>query len=268
MHLFAVSWWWRWARSQRCNWCWISTYWLSILVCQWSRRWKRYSGQNWWRSHQAWGYFCNHQAVEHFSWAGPGNESYQFYKNILIEFPLIVQVEKAFQRSFDNLNLGYIDLYLIHYPVAYRRVLQNIRLPSDDVNAFHVFPVDPKTGSSTVFYMSITKLLLLNRTQTTLLKPGLQGNIFFRQNSDIGCGLLGDVESFGETSRKRSSAFNWSFELQQRTNRAHSIDCQNKARHQSSRMPSKSQSAQIDWFYRGQEYHHYGLLTAGSTTHN
>lgn len=41
------------------------------------------------------------------------------------------QVEKAFQRSFDNLNLGYIDLYLIHYPVAYRRVLQNIRLPSD-----------------------------------------------------------------------------------------------------------------------------------------
>lgn len=52
------------------------------------------------------------------------------------------QVEKAFQRSYDNLNLGYIDLYLMHYPVAYRRVLQNIRLPSDDVNAFHVFPVD------------------------------------------------------------------------------------------------------------------------------
>ncbi|XP_055320009.1 1,5-anhydro-D-fructose reductase-like [Sitodiplosis mosellana] len=57
------------------------------------------------------------------------------------------QVEKAFQRSFDNLNLGYIDLYLIHYPVSYRRVLQNIRLPSDDVNAFYVFPVD-KDGKS------------------------------------------------------------------------------------------------------------------------
>lgn len=52
------------------------------------------------------------------------------------------QVEKAFQRSFDNLNLGYIDLYLMHHPVSYRRVLLNIRLPSDDVNAFHVFPVD------------------------------------------------------------------------------------------------------------------------------
>ncbi|XP_031616542.1 1,5-anhydro-D-fructose reductase-like [Contarinia nasturtii] len=57
------------------------------------------------------------------------------------------QVEKAFQRSFDNLNLDYIDLYLMHYPVAYRRVLQNIRLPSDDVNAFYVFPVD-KNGNT------------------------------------------------------------------------------------------------------------------------
>lgn len=52
------------------------------------------------------------------------------------------QVEKAFQRSFDNLNLDYIDLYLLHYPVAYQRVLRNNRLPPDDVNAFHFFPVD------------------------------------------------------------------------------------------------------------------------------
>lgn len=59
-------------------------------------------------------------------------------------------MEKAFQRSFDNLNLGYIDLYLIHSPVAYRRVLQNIRLPSDDVNAFYVFPVDKDTGNTGV----------------------------------------------------------------------------------------------------------------------
>lgn len=51
-------------------------------------------------------------------------------------------MEKAFQRSFDNLNLDYIDLYLLHYPVAYQRVLRNNRLPSDDVNAFHLFPVD------------------------------------------------------------------------------------------------------------------------------
>jgi len=56
-------------------------------------------------------------------------------------------VEKAFQRSFDNLNLEYIDLYLVHYPVAYQRVLKNNRLPPDDVNAFHSFPVD-KTGKT------------------------------------------------------------------------------------------------------------------------
>lgn len=55
-------------------------------------------------------------------------------------------VEKAFQRSFDNLNLGYIDLYLIHYPISYRRVIENSRLPPDDVNAFYVFPFED--GSS------------------------------------------------------------------------------------------------------------------------
>lgn len=88
-------------------------------------------------------------------------------------------MEKAFQRSFDNLNLGYIDLYLIHYPVAYRRVLQNIRLPPDDVNAFHVFPVD-KDGKrircivqifsinpSAVYHLTqFLEKLLLNTTKT------------------------------------------------------------------------------------------------------
>lgn len=59
-------------------------------------------------------------------------------------------VEKAFQRSFDNLNLEYIDLYLIHNPIAYRRVVKNIRLPNDDVNAFHFFPVDKDGKTQTV----------------------------------------------------------------------------------------------------------------------
>lgn len=81
------------------------------------------------------------------------------------------QVEKAFQRSFDNLNLGYIDLYLIHYPVAYRRVQQNIRLPSDDVNAFHVFPVD-KNGKNGVRCSSLLPFrpdILLTLLVDTLL---------------------------------------------------------------------------------------------------
>lgn len=83
------------------------------------------------------------------------------------------QVEKAFQRSFDNLNLGYIDLYLIHYPVAYRRVLQNIRLPKDDVNAFHVFPVDKngkrKRCTQTYLYLNQPALYLTQLIETVFL---------------------------------------------------------------------------------------------------
>lgn len=73
-------------------------------------------------------------------------------------------VEKAFQRSFDNLNLEYIDLYLIHHPVAYRRVLMNIRLPSDDVNAFHAFPVD-KDGKNIRCLLSLLANLFLKTTK-------------------------------------------------------------------------------------------------------
>lgn len=30
-------------------------------------------------------------------------------------------MEKAFQKSFENLNITYIDLYLIHFPLAYKQ---------------------------------------------------------------------------------------------------------------------------------------------------
>lgn len=85
------------------------------------------------------------------------------------------QVEKAFNRSFDNLNLGYIDLYLIHYPVAYKRVLLNIRLPSDDVNAFNPFPVD-KDGKNGV---KCTASMLAN--QPDLFLTILIENIFLNK---------------------------------------------------------------------------------------
>lgn len=58
------------------------------------------------------------------------------------------QVEKAFNRSFEELSLGYIDLYLMHNPMAYRRVLKNFtHLPSDDVDAYQLIPVD-KNGKN------------------------------------------------------------------------------------------------------------------------
>lgn len=49
---------------------------------------------------------------------------------------------KAFQKSFDNLNIEYIDLYLIHNPVAYQRVLKSPGLSLDDFDSFKTFPVD------------------------------------------------------------------------------------------------------------------------------
>lgn len=66
------------------------------------------------------------------------------------------QVEKAFQRSFNNLNLGYIDLYLIHYPVAYKRVLKNTTLPPDDVDAFELVPLDENGKNDAQFIFCYT----------------------------------------------------------------------------------------------------------------
>jgi len=65
------------------------------------------------------------------------------------------QVEKAFQRSFDDLNLDYIDLYLIHFPVAFQRVLLNGK------NEFNLYPVDKdgKTLNADVDYVDTWKAM-------------------------------------------------------------------------------------------------------------
>jgi len=53
------------------------------------------------------------------------------------------QVEKAFQKSFDNLNLGYIDLYLMHTPSAYKAVRKDgSSVPPADVDDVDLYPVD------------------------------------------------------------------------------------------------------------------------------
>lgn len=67
----------------------------------------------------------------------------------------------------------------MHYPVAYRRVLQNIRLPSDDVNAFHVFPVD-KNGKNGV---RCTTFHLANRPDIFLTL--LIENLFFNTSKTL-----------------------------------------------------------------------------------
>lgn len=51
-------------------------------------------------------------------------------------------VEKAFNRSFENLDLGYIDLYLMHFPEAYQRILKDPSLDPNDVDSYQLIPKD------------------------------------------------------------------------------------------------------------------------------
>ncbi|XP_031635516.1 aldo-keto reductase family 1 member B1-like, partial [Contarinia nasturtii] len=61
------------------------------------------------------------------------------------------QVEKAFQKSIDNLNLTYIDLYLMHSPVSYERILKSDSASSEEI----IFPLgsDGKPLTSDVDYL-------------------------------------------------------------------------------------------------------------------
>lgn len=51
-------------------------------------------------------------------------------------------MEKAFNRSLENLNLGYIDLYLIHFPTAFKRILKDPSLDPNDVDSYQLSPRD------------------------------------------------------------------------------------------------------------------------------
>lgn len=72
------------------------------------------------------------------------------------------QVEKQFQRSFDNLNLGYIDLFLIHTPKSAKQVNKdgsaNPPIDVDDVNLFPTGP-DGNTLADNVDYIDTWKSL-------------------------------------------------------------------------------------------------------------
>lgn len=52
------------------------------------------------------------------------------------------QVARAFQKSFDNLNIDYIDLYLMHAPLAYQRISKLTNTTSDDIDNVYAFPVN------------------------------------------------------------------------------------------------------------------------------
>lgn len=50
------------------------------------------------------------------------------------------QVAKAFQKSLDNLNISYIDLYLMHAPLSYQRLSKTTNLPTDDIDDTIIWP--------------------------------------------------------------------------------------------------------------------------------
>lgn len=49
---------------------------------------------------------------------------------------------RAFQKSFDNLNIDYIDLYLMHTPLAYQHISKLTNETTDDIDNVYSFPVD------------------------------------------------------------------------------------------------------------------------------
>lgn len=51
-------------------------------------------------------------------------------------------MEVAFNKSLENLNLEYIDLYLMHFPNAYQRVLKHPSLDPDDADSYELTPRD------------------------------------------------------------------------------------------------------------------------------
>lgn len=69
-------------------------------------------------------------------------------------------MEKAFNRSLENLNLGYIDLYLIHSPIAFKPILKDPSLDPNDVDSYQFHPKD-KNGLKLFFYLFILKVKYL-----------------------------------------------------------------------------------------------------------
>lgn len=51
-------------------------------------------------------------------------------------------VPRAFQKSLDNLNISYIDLYLMHAPMAYARISKTTNATATEIDDTVLFPHD------------------------------------------------------------------------------------------------------------------------------
>ena len=100
-------------------------------------------------------------------------------------------MEQAFNRSFENLDLGYIDLYLMHFPEAYQRVLKDPSLDPNDVDSYQLIPKD-KDGIEKrflirfVFFFQYSRFFILPiRISIKLILIQLISFQLFRQNKNL-----------------------------------------------------------------------------------
>jgi len=79
------------------------------------------------------------------------------------------QVEKAFQKSFDNLNLDYIDLFLMHSPRSVQQVNKDGSAnPPIDVEDVNLFPAGPGLDAKIDYvdtWKAMEKLLKTDRVR-------------------------------------------------------------------------------------------------------
>ncbi|XP_055320008.1 1,5-anhydro-D-fructose reductase-like [Sitodiplosis mosellana] len=52
-------------------------------------------------------------------------------------------VAKAFQKSLYNLNISYVDLYLIHFPVGYQRISKTTNLTAKEIDDVQIDDINP-----------------------------------------------------------------------------------------------------------------------------
>ena len=65
-------------------------------------------------------------------------------------------MEVAFNKSLENLNLDYIDLYLMHFPNGYQRVLKEPHLDPKDADSYQLTSRDENGEKKMQFRLILT----------------------------------------------------------------------------------------------------------------
>jgi D-xylose reductase len=96
-------------------------------------------------------------------------------------------VKAACQKSLSDLGLEYLDLYLIHFPIALKYVDPSVRYPAEWIH--DPASAEPRMEEDNVPYQETWKAM------EELVKEGLVKNI---GSCNIGCSMLRDVMNYAE----------------------------------------------------------------------